>query len=80
VALSRQTVEAPRSVADWNKEPIFVMLDEFQHVRWRSPLERFQKTFGYVSKSEMVRDTLRNFMIELRKTQLQANLKRYFDS
>ena len=25
-------VEAPRSVADWNKEPIFVMLDEFQHV------------------------------------------------
>jgi hypothetical protein len=25
-------VRTPRLVADWNKEPIFVMLDEFQHV------------------------------------------------
>jgi hypothetical protein len=25
-------IEAPRFVSDWNKEPMFVMLDEFQHV------------------------------------------------
>ena len=42
-------------------------------------VERFQKTFGYASKSEMVRDALRNLMIELRKTQLQANLKQYLE-
>jgi Arc/MetJ-type ribon-helix-helix transcriptional regulator len=42
-------------------------------------VERFQKTFGYVSKSDMVRDALRNLMIDLRKAQLQANLKRYLE-
>jgi len=42
-------------------------------------IERFQKTFGYASKSDMVRDALRNLMIDLRKTQLQANLKRYLE-
>ena len=40
-------------------------------------VERFQQTYGYVSKSEMVRDALRNLMIATRKSQLQANLRRY---
>ena len=40
-------------------------------------VERFQKNHGYASKSEMVRDALRNFMITERKSQLQANLRRY---
>ncbi len=40
-------------------------------------VERFQKTRGYASKSEMVRDALRNFMIAERKSQLQTNLRRY---
>jgi len=40
-------------------------------------VERFQQTYGYVSKSEIVRDALRNLMIVSRKSQLQANLRRY---
>jgi len=40
-----------------------VKLDE----QFATEVERFQKTFGYVSKSEMVRDALRNLMIELLK-------------
>ena len=40
-------------------------------------VERFQKSCGYASKSEMVRDALRNFMIAERKSQLQTNLRRY---
>lgn len=52
-----------------------VKLDE----QFVTEVERFQKTFGYASKSEMVRDALRNLIIELRKAQLQANLKRYIE-
>lgn len=52
-----------------------VKLDE----QFATEVERCQKTFGYANKSEMVRDALRNLMIELRKTQLQANLKRYLE-
>jgi Arc/MetJ-type ribon-helix-helix transcriptional regulator len=54
---------------------ITVKLDE----QFAMEVERFQKTFGYVSKSDMVRDALRNLMIDLRKAQLQANLKRYLE-
>jgi len=28
----RVALQAPRAVADWNKEPIFMIIDEFQHV------------------------------------------------
>jgi len=47
--------------------------------QFATEVERFQKTFGYDSKSEMVRDALRNLMIDLRKSQLQANLKQYLE-
>ena len=42
-------------------------------------VERFQQTHGYASKSEMVRDALRNLMIAARKSRLQANLRRYLE-
>jgi len=42
-------------------------------------VERFQQTYGYASKSEMVRDALRNLMIAARKSQLQANLRRHLE-
>lgn len=52
-----------------------VKLDE----QFATEIEHIQKTFGYANKSEMVRDALRNLMIDLRKTKLQANLKRYIE-
>lgn len=42
-------------------------------------VERFQQNYGYASKSEMVRDALRNLMIARQKSQLQANLRRYLE-
>jgi metal-responsive CopG/Arc/MetJ family transcriptional regulator len=42
-------------------------------------VERFQQDHGYISKSEMVRDALRNLMVAERKSQLQANLRRYLE-
>ena len=45
--------------------------------QFATEVERCQKTFGYANKSEMVREALRHLIIDLRKSQLQANLKRY---
>jgi Arc/MetJ-type ribon-helix-helix transcriptional regulator len=52
-----------------------VKLDE----QFATEIENFQKTFGYANKSEMVREALRKLMVDLRRAQLQANLKRYIE-
>lgn len=54
-------------------KPITIKLDD----ELDQEIERYIKTSGYSSKSELIRDALRNFVISQRKAQLQNNLQRY---
>jgi metal-responsive CopG/Arc/MetJ family transcriptional regulator len=40
-------------------------------------LERFYREEGYASKSELVREAIRQWLIARRKRELEANLQRY---
>ena len=48
--------------------------------RFAKSVELFQQSHGYASKSELVRDALRNLMIAKRESQLKANLERYLEN
>lgn len=54
-------------------KPITIKIDD----GLAQEIERYIKTSGYSSKSQLIRDALRNFIISQRKAQLQNNLQKY---
>jgi putative addiction module CopG family antidote len=56
-------------------KPITIKLDD----ELDQEIERYIKTSKYSSKSELIRDALRNFVISQRKAQLQNNLQKYLE-